>query len=148
MLFMTGIEAPKNKNEAWGITVPVFERFGLGCVSAVDNEKDILTEARDAILSMAEIALEQGILLNDLAEPYHDYSQHQDYTHCTRWIALDVDLTVIKDEPKRVNISLSTALLARIDAAVDSNRAEYKDRSYFLSVAASHEIQKQRNQSL
>lgn len=88
---MVGIEAPKNKTDAWGITVPVFEKFGLGCVSAVD-----------------------------------------------------VDLSAISDEPKRVNISLSSALLARIDAIVDTNRALYKDRSYFLSVAASREIQQLR----
>lgn len=144
MLFMVGIEAPKNETEAWGITVPVFEKFGLGCVSAVDDEKDILTEARDVILSMAEVALEQGILLDDLAEPYHDYGQHEGFEHFTRWVALDVDLSAISDEPKRVNISLSSALLARIDAVVDTNRALYKDRSYFLSVAASREIQQLR----
>lgn len=144
MLFMVGIEEPKNKNEAWGIVVPVFERLGLGCVSAVDDEKDILVEAKDVILSMAEIALEQGVLLDDLAEPYRDYSQNEDFKHCTRWVALEVDMAAINDEPKRVNISLSTALLARIDATVEANRAAYKDRSYFLSVAASHEIQSQR----
>ena len=77
MLFMVGIEVPKSENEAWGIVVPAFERIDLGCVSAVDNESDILIEARDVILSMAEVALEQGFLLSDLAEPYKDYSQEK-----------------------------------------------------------------------
>ena len=106
MLFMVGIEVPDKKKEAWGLVVPVFERFGLGCVSAVDNEQDILAEARDVILSMAEMALEQGVLLDDLAEPYHDYSQAGDFGHVTRWVALDVDMSVISDESRRVNISL------------------------------------------
>lgn len=147
MLFMVGIEEPKHENEAWGLVVPVFERFGLGCVSAVDEEKDILIEAKDVILSMTEVALEQGVLLDNLAEPYKDYSQNEDFSHCTRWIALEVDVSAINDEPKRVNISLSTALLARIDALVEADRATYKDRSYFLSVAASQEIQNQRQQA-
>lgn len=131
MLFMVGIEEPKNKNEAWGLVVPVFERFGLGCTSATDDEKDILTEARDVILSMTGIALEQGILLDDLAEPYRDYSQDKNFKHFARWVALDIDISAISDEPKRVNISLSTALLARIDATVESNRTTYKDKSKY-----------------
>lgn len=144
MLFMVGIEVPKSENEAWGIVVPAFERIDLGCVSAVDNESDILTEARDVILSMAEVALEQGFLLSDLAEPYKDYSQEKNYSYCHRWIAVDVDMSAINDEQKRVNISLSTVLLARIDAVVESNRVEYKDRSSFISMAASHEIHRNR----
>lgn len=145
MLFMVGIEVPKKPNEAWGIVVPVFEKFELSCVSAVDNEGDIVTEARDAILSMAEIALEQGVMLDELAEPYSDYSQEPEFKFCDRWLAIDMDLTKVCGEPKRVNISLSAVLLARIDAIVKANRARYKDRSYFLSLAASHEIQRQRN---
>lgn len=144
MLFMVGIEVPKSENEAWGIVVPVFERILLGCVSAVDNESDILTEARDVILSMAEVALEEGFLLSDLAEPYRDYSQEKNYAYCDRWLAIEVDMSAINDEQKRVNISLSTVLLARIDAVVESNRVEYKDRSSFISMAASHEIHRNR----
>ena len=110
----------------------------------IDNESDILIEARDVILSMAEVALEQGFLLSDLAEPYKDYSQEKNYSYCNRWIAVDVDMSAINDEQKRVNISLSTVLLARIDAVVESNRVEYKDRSSFISMAASHEIHRNR----
>lgn len=144
MLFMVGVEVPKNENEAWGIVVPSFDRFNLGCVSAVDDESNILREARDVILSMAEVALEQGFLISDLAEPYKDYSQEENYSHCSRWLAIDVDMSAISDEQKRVNISLSTVLLARIDALVDSNRVEYKDRSNFIAMAASHEIHRNR----
>lgn len=140
MLFMIGIEEPKNTDEAWGIVVPVFERFGLGCVSAVDNEQHILTEARDVILSMTEVALENGVLIEQLAEPYKDYSREEDYKDFGRWMALDVDLSSVSNEQKRVNISLSSFLLSRIDAIVEENRAIYKDRSYFLSLAASKEI--------
>lgn len=147
MFFMIGIEVPSNENEAWGIVVPAFENIGLGCVSAVDNEADILHEARDVILSMAEVALEQGFLLDDLNEPYKDYSENESFSYCQRWLAVDVDLSTVKDEQKRVNVSLSAALLARIDATVDANRKEYKDRSNFLAVAASHEIHRGRSQA-
>ena len=53
-------------------------------------------------------------------------------------------MSAISDEQKRVNISLSTVLLARIDALVDSNRVEYKDRSNFIAMAASHELHRNR----
>jgi len=96
MLFMVGIETPKSTNEAWGLVVPVFEKFGFSCVSAVDNEDDIVMEARDAILSMAEVALEQGVVLNELAEPYVDYSKEKAFAHFDRWLAVDVDLSEIR----------------------------------------------------
>ena len=141
MLFMVGIETPENDSCAWGIEVPVFERIGLGCTSAADKEGDILNQATSAILTMAEVAMEQGILLDELAEPYHDYSKDENYSHCSRWIALDIDLSAISDKQQRLNISLSQALIARIDAMVEANRGEYRDRSHFLALAASHEIQ-------
>lgn|SRR5690606_2269543 len=141
MLFMVGIETPSDDSQAWGIEVPVFERVGLGCTSAADNEGDILNQARDAILTMAEVALAQGILLEELAEPYHDYSTDNQYHHCSRWIALDVNLAAISNKQQRLNISLSQALIARIDAMVEANKGEYRDRSHFLALAASHEIQ-------
>lgn len=96
MLFMVGIEQPQNPNEAWGIVVPVFEKFELSCVAAVDNEEDIIVEARHAILSMAEVALEQGVVLDELAEPYFDYSQNEEFAFCERWLAMDVDLAEIR----------------------------------------------------
>ena len=144
MLFMVGIETPQDDSYAWGIEVPAFERIGLGCTSAADEEGDILNQARDAILSMAEVALEQGILLESLAEPYHDYSKDENYSHCSRWVALDVNLDAISDKQQRLNISLSQALIARIDAMVEANKGEYRDRSHFLALAASHEIQGRR----
>ena len=102
MLFMVGIETPENDSCAWGIEVPVFERIGLGCTSAADKEGDILNQATSAILTMAEVAMEQGILLDELAEPYHDYSNDENYSHCSRWIALDVDLSAISDKQQRL----------------------------------------------
>lgn len=98
MLFTVGVEQPKNKNEAWGLIVPIFEHFNLGCASAVDHEKDILAEARDAILSMAEIALENEYSLEDLARSRHDYSKQDDYQYYDRWLTIDVDMSALSDK--------------------------------------------------
>ena len=59
-------------------------------------------QVRDSILTMAEVAMEHGILLDELAEPYHDYSKDENYRHCSRWIALDVDLSAISDKQQRL----------------------------------------------
>lgn len=140
MLFMVGIEVHKNNEEAWGIIVPVFERFGLGCISAVDNEEDILTEASAVILSMLEIALEEGISLSDLTEPYTDYTQDKNLEAYNRWIGLDVDLSSLSNKSSQLSINLPSSLLTRIDDLVATNQGVYKDREEFLAIAAFNEI--------
>ncbi len=92
MLLMVGVENPKDDNYAWGIEVPAFERIGLGCTSAADEEGDIKNQARDAILSMAKVALDKGIKLAELEDSFNDYSNDENYKHCSRWFALDVNL--------------------------------------------------------
>ena len=60
---MIGIEMPKDKNTAWGIVVPAFDKVNLGCFSASDEEKDIFVNAEEAILMMAEEHLNDGVLV-------------------------------------------------------------------------------------
>lgn len=37
MFFSVGVETPKDDQTAYGITVPAFDCFGFGCVSAADR---------------------------------------------------------------------------------------------------------------
>jgi hypothetical protein len=139
MLFNIGIEPATNENEAYGIIVPVFNKVNYGCNSAADNEKDIVQQATDAILTMAEELIFDGIDLELLNEGYADYSQNPDYSDFTRWLAIDIDISELKGKPKRININLPDTLLMRIDSVV-ANNEKYKDRSHLLAIAAQNEI--------
>jgi hypothetical protein len=141
MLFMIGIEPAKAKDEAYGIIVPVFNKINYGCNSAADNEKDIVQQATDAILSMVEELVLDGIDLEILNEGYKDYNQNQEYSDFSRWLAIDIDMSELKGKPKRININLPDTLLMRIDSYV-ANNEKYKDRSHFLATAALNEIAK------
>lgn len=132
MLFMVGIEHPKNES-SWGLLVPVFEKLGYGCATAVDDKTKVLEAAREAILLIAEEAIYDGESLEHLKEGYVDYTK--DYPEFDQWIALEVPVELLKARQKRVNITLPEPLLARIDAFMQSHK-EYKDRSDLLAKAA------------
>lgn len=141
MLFMIGIEPAETKDETYGIIVPVFNKVNYGCNSAADNEIDIVQQATDAILSMVEELVLDGIDLEILNEGYKDYSQNQEHSDFTRWLAIDIDISELKGKPKRININIPDTLLMRIDSYV-ANNEKYKDRSHFLAIAAQNEIAK------
>ena len=138
MLFMIGIEKPAKKNQAFGIVVPVFEEIGYSCFSAADTKEDILLQAKSAILEMAEEAIKDGLLVQKLNKGYVDYSI--EFPDFDQWMAIEVPIESIKNKQKRINITLSEPMLARVDAFV-SGHNEYRDRSDFLAKAADNLMQ-------
>ncbi|MFT7683655.1 MAG: hypothetical protein ACI935_003155 [Moritella dasanensis] len=94
MLFMVGIETPENEQCAYGMVVPAFDILGYGCVSAADEEADVLSQVKLAILDMAEEAYKDGHLLSSLDVGYKDHSE--EYPDFDRWIELDVPVETIQ----------------------------------------------------
>lgn len=92
MLFMIGIEPATNKDEAYGMVVPVFSKFNYVCNSASDDESGIVSSVTEAILMIAEEMVLEGVDLEVLNEGYKDYSQVPEYEYFTRWLAVEVDL--------------------------------------------------------
>ncbi|WP_372941416.1 type II toxin-antitoxin system HicB family antitoxin [Shewanella sp.] len=138
MLFMIGIERPLKDDTAWGIVVPVFEKFGYGCVSAADDKSEILYRAKAAILEMAAEMVSDGYSLASLDEGFVDYrKEHPDFDE---WMAIEVPVESLKGRQKRINITLSEPLLARVDAYVGFHH-EFKDRSDFIAQAADRLMQ-------
>lgn len=96
MFFSVGVETPKDDQTAYGITVPAFDCFGFGCVSAADSQAEIPAMAREAILAIVEdMVLSGAYFVDDI----HDegcltYSDHSNYKHCDSWFLVDVDLTL------------------------------------------------------
>ena len=142
MLFMVGIEPPASELEAYGIIVPVFSSLGYGCFSAADTRPEILYQAKAAILAMAEEVINDGHLLSSLNEGYVDHqAANPDFKE---WLALEVPVEALKGKQKRVNVTLSEPLLARVDAYVACHN-ECKDRSDFLAKAADNLMQSTQN---
>jgi len=93
MLFMVGIENPKNENEAYGMVVPAFDKIGYGCISAADEEKDVFSQVKLAILDMAKEVYKDGHLLSVLDAGYTDYSK--EYPEFDQWVALNIPVESI-----------------------------------------------------
>jgi len=142
MFFSVGVESPKDADTAFGITVPAFDRFDYGCVSAADEQKDIPVMAREAILSIVEEMIISGAhSVEDITDAgYMVYAANPDYAHCDSWFMIDVDLTGFEGKQQRLNITLPDVLVKRIDGFIQDKRAVYKDRSHFLAQAARHEL--------
>lgn len=138
MLFMVGIERPQDNNTAWGIIVPVFEELGYGCISAADKQEEILYRAKEVILLMSEEVIADGHMLSTLNTGFVDYRTK--YPEFTEWLAIEVPVEGLKGKQKRVNITLSEPLLARVDDYVGFHH-EFKDRSDFLAKAADRFMQ-------
>lgn len=141
MMFMVGIERPRSEKEAWGLIVPVFDKFGYGCFSAFDSESSILSHARMAILTAAEEFIQDGHLLTALDEGFRNY--REEYPDYHDWIAVEVPVERLKRLQKRINITLPETLLARVDEYVGFHR-EFKDRSDFLAKAADKYISEEK----
>lgn len=138
MLCMIGIDKPTTDEQAFGAVVPVFSDLSYGCHSAADKEAAILKNVKTAILKMAEELLNDRRLLSELDQGYKDYSN--EYPEFERWVALEVNIETFKPVQHRLNITLPKPQLIRIDDLVSSHK-EYKDRSDFLSIAASKFMQ-------
>ncbi|OOF40887.1 CopG family transcriptional regulator [Rodentibacter mrazii] len=140
MLFTIGIETPTNKNEAYGIAVPVLFTEKYACVSAADTLEEIPTQATDAIHSILEMMFEGGDDISQLQDKgYKHYQSLEEFNYCDTWLLLDVDISPYQGKRQRINISLPEYLIKRIDSRVASNPI-YKDRSHFLAIASQKEL--------
>lgn len=95
MIFKVGIESPANKNEAWGIIVPIFEKLGYGCISAADDEKELKRKATEAIEMMIEEVIKDGNNLDKLILNPEDNYQDQ-YPEFTKWFDLEIHVSGLK----------------------------------------------------
>ncbi len=131
MLFMVGIKS--RSNESYDIVIPVFNRLGYVGFAAAQIRGDILYQAKVIILTLTETAINDGHLIHSLNEGYQEY--RETYSDFTEWLALEIPVEALKGRPRRVNVTLSEPLLARIDAHVEYNH-QFKDRSDFIATAA------------
>ncbi|PJE80654.1 hypothetical protein CI610_00315 [invertebrate metagenome] len=148
MLFKIGIEPPEDRETAYGLIIPALCNGKYTTVSAADTFEDIVPMARDAALTiMEEMALDGELDLFTIAEKNRqDYRDDPEYDDFPEWAYVDIDLDSVKGRQKRINISLSDFLIARIDEKVRTD-GHYRDRSDFLAKSAFQQLMETGQQS-
>ena len=143
MLFSIGVELPKSAEQAFGIVVPALCKGDHACYSAADSEDQLAAMANDAIITMVEEMLADGLVLTDICDDgVLSYRQQPEHSDVDTWLLLDIDMTKFEGKPKRINISIPDILIQRIDDHVKHSAGRYKDRSDFIAIAARHEMAK------
>ena len=119
----------QENDSCYGVIVPDIK----GCFSAGDSLEEAIEQAKEAMDFHLESLAEAG----EEIPSAKDISFHQgnnEYDGGT-WALVKIDLSSYLGKAQRLNISLPSRLIAKIDAMVKES-SEYKDRSKFLAEAA------------
>lgn len=134
MLYPIAIETG-DSDHAYGVVFPDLK----GCFSAGDTLEEALSNAKEAAELYLEDLAEQGELPPEtlgLAQ----WQSSEDFKGWA-WAVVEVDEEPFLGKSIKINATLPSLYLKKIDDAVEVS-AEYKNRSHFLQVAATHELQK------
>lgn len=97
--------------EAYGVVVPDLP----GCFSAGDTLDEAMDNAKEAIELWLEVAIDDGMAI---PEPslLADHQRKREFKGWT-WALITVDLASLSDKAERINITLPSRVLRRIDQA-------------------------------
>lgn len=110
MKFPIAIE-PGDAKHAFGVVVPDLP----GCFSAGDTIEEAIDNAKEAIELWLEAAIDEGM---PVPEPSAIETLRKDRAlRGWLWAVVSVDLSQLSDKTERVNITLPSRVLRRIDAA-------------------------------
>ena len=111
------------EGSAYGVSVPDLP----GCYSAGDSFDEALENVIEAIELHLEGLAEEGMDI-PRAEPVDAHLDKPDYEGGT-WGFVDIDLTPYLGKTEKINVTLPSAVIRKIDA-------KHKNRSRFLAEAA------------
>ena len=97
--------------QAYGVVVPDLP----GCFSAGDTLDEAMENAKEAIELWLEVAIDDGMAIPEpgaLAE----HQRKREFKGWT-WALVTVDLASLSDKAERINITLPSRVLRRIDQA-------------------------------
>lgn len=132
MLYPIAIELG-DENHAFGVVVPDL----LGCFSAGDTLEEAYENAKEAIAFHIQGMIEDG---EEIPQP-SPFITHQNNPEYAGFVfgVVDVDLPQLMGKAEKINITLPSRLIRRIDAFVAEN-PQYKSRSGFLAKVATDRI--------
>jgi len=118
---------PGDAKHAYGVVVPDLP----GCFSAGDTLDEAIANAPEAIA----LWLEDRIARGELPPSARAIETHRKKAQFKGWIwaVVEVDLSRVADKAERINITMPSRLLARVDARA---RKIGESRSGFLARAA------------
>ena len=112
-----------DKDSAFGVSVPDLP----GCFSAGESFDEALENVIEAIEFHLQGLAEEGMDI-PRPEPIGAHLDNPDYAGGT-WGFVDIDLTPYLGKTEKINVTLPSAVIRKIDA-------RYKNRSRFLAEAA------------
>jgi predicted RNase H-like HicB family nuclease len=118
----------KDPGSTYGVTVPDF----IGCFSAGDTLDEAISNAGAAIYSHIATTLELGGTVDLKASHIDNLAQDKDYAGAI-WALVDFDLSKLITKVERINITLPSYVLTKIDSFTS---ARPESRSGFLARAA------------
>ncbi|EBP3998764.1 type II toxin-antitoxin system HicB family antitoxin [Salmonella enterica subsp. enterica] len=118
---------------SFGVRVPDIP----GCFSGGDSYQDALESARDAIDAHLELLVEDGEAIPE-ATDVEKWLSDPDYEGVV-WALVDVDITRLMGKAEKINVTLPSMLIRRIDQYVAAH-PEYGSRSGFLSRVAADKV--------
>jgi len=115
---------PGDKAHAFGVVVPDLP----GCFSAGDTLDEAIDNAGEAIELWLETVIDDG---GAIPEP-RSIAEHQADPQFAGWVwaVVSIDLAELSDKVERVNVTLPSRVLRRIDAAA---KAAGESRSGFIA---------------
>ena len=133
MLYPIAIEVG-DATTAFGVIIPDVP----SCFSAGDTYEESINNAKEALELHFEALAEDGELPPQGSQ-IDNFFRLPEYNGLV-WAVIDINIDPFLGGAIKKNVTLPKLLLKKIDDVVKSNPL-YKDRSHFLQVAASRELQ-------
>lgn len=130
MIYPIAIEPPANDNECYGVIVPDI----AGCFSAGETLDEAVKNAHEAVALHLDGMAEDGEDIPHATSIAH-HQDNPDYQGMV-WGLVDVDLSAYLGKAEKINVTLPSRLIAKIDDKVNSHKSLYKSRSNYLAQLA------------
>lgn len=134
MLYPIAIEKPANENECYGVIIPDV----AGCFSAGDTLDEAVKNAHEALRFHLDMLADDG---DDIpqATSIANHQDNADYQGMI-WALVEIDLSAYMGKAEKINVTLPSRLIAKIDEKVASHKSLYKSRSNYLAQLASRDL--------
>ncbi|MDR5614580.1 MULTISPECIES: type II toxin-antitoxin system HicB family antitoxin [unclassified Arsenophonus] len=130
MLYPIAID---KSSSSFGVRIPDIQ----GCFSGGETLNEAVESAKEAIEAHLELLLQENESL-PIANSIDKYLSDSEYKNVI-WAVVDVDVTRLMGKTEKINVTLPSLLIHRIDQYVASH-PEYGSRSGFLAKVAAENI--------
>ena len=110
--------------EAYGVVVPDLP----GCFSAGDTLDEAMENAKEAIELWLEVDIDDGMAVPE-PRPLAEHQRTREFKGWT-WGLVTIDIASLSDKAERINITLPSRVLRRIDQAA---KAAGESRSGYIA---------------